>query len=134
MSSRKPYRWVEIQTRFTSGYPSTATMTIEAAEIDCLLVKIDTSMSCSTLADSTLAQLGEFGVKRLVLAAAAKMAGKPVLSEVRVVELGMTPPTVTIWVWNLVRPSGPTHSWARAWCWLLAETPRSEPPRNTGAV
>src|SRR5207248_11482738 len=106
----------------------------EAAGIVDFPVNIATSMSCSTLADSTLAQLGEFGVKRLVLAAAANMAGRPELFEVSVVELGMTPPTVTIWVWNLSPPRRPTHSWARAWCWLLAEIPRSEPPRNTGAV
>src|SRR6266567_7268640 len=91
-------------------------------------------MSCSTLADSTLAQLGEFGVKRLFLAAAAKTAGRPLLSETSVVVFGITPPTVTIWLWNLVPPSRSTHSWASAACWLLAEMPRSEPPRKTGAV
>ena len=82
----------------------------EAAGIVDFPVNIDTSMSCSTLADSTLAQLGEFGVKRLVLAADANIAGRPELSEVKVVVLGMTPPAVTIWVWNLVPPSSPTHS------------------------
>src|ERR1700730_8719535 len=97
-------------------------------------VNIDTSMSCSTLADSTFAQLGEFGVKRLFLAALAKIAGSPVLSETSEVVFGITPPTVTIWVWNLVPPSRPTHSWASAACWLLAAMARSEPPRNTGAV
>src|SRR6059036_1577005 len=91
-------------------------------------------MSCRTLADSTFAQLGEFGVKRLFLAAAAKIAGRPLLRETREVVFGMTPPTVTIWLWYLVPPSRPTHSWASAWFLLLAEMPRSEPPRNTGAV
>src|SRR2546428_10852419 len=97
-------------------------------------VKIDTSMSCSTLADSTFAQLGEFGVKRLTLAAAANFAGSPLLSEPREVVFGITPPTVTIWLWALVPPSSPTHSWASACCLLLAAMGRSEPPRKTGAV
>jgi len=34
--------------------------------------------------------LGEFGVNRLFLAAAAKTAGRPVLSEVRVVAVSYT--------------------------------------------
>src|SRR5712692_10358692 len=105
-----------------------------AAGIVAFPVKIDTSMSCSTLADSTFPQLGEFGVNRLTLAAAANFAGSPVLSETRDVVFGITPPTVTIWLWNLVPPSSPAHSWASAWCWLLAAIPRSEPPRKTGAV
>src|SRR5437868_13318610 len=99
-----------------------------------LLVKIDTSMSCRMLADSTLAQFGELGVNRLFLAAAAKIAGSPLLRVTSEVVLGMTPPTVTIWLWYLVPPRRPTHSRARAWCWLLAAIPRSDPPRNTGAV
>src|SRR6267378_4742345 len=97
-------------------------------------VKIDTSMSCSTLADSTFAQLGEFGVKRLFLAAAAKIAGSPELRDTSDVVFGITPPTVTIWLWNLVPPSRPTHSRASAWCWLCAAMARSDPPRKTGAV
>src|SRR5437899_7219572 len=99
-----------------------------------LLVKIETSMSCNTLADSTLAQFGEFGVNRLFLAAAAKIAGSPLDRLTSEVLLGMTPPTVTIWLWNLVPPSSLIHSRARSWCWLLAAMPRSDPPRNTGAV
>src|SRR3989442_11320932 len=83
-------------------------------------VKIDTSMSCSTLADSTFAQLGEFGVKRLFLAAAAKIAGRPELSDTSDVVFGITPPTVTIRLWHFVPPSRPTHARAIAWCWLCA--------------
>src|SRR5207245_7370842 len=94
-------------------------------------VNIDTSMSCSTLDDSTFAQLGEFGVKRLTLAAAANFAGRPVLSETSVVVFGITPPTVTIWLWNLVPPSSPTHSRASGCCLLWAAMARSEPPRKT---
>src|SRR2546428_10271193 len=97
-------------------------------------VKIDTSMSCSTLADSTFAKLGECGVRRLTLAAAANVAGSPLPSETREVVFGITPPTVTIWLWALVPPGSPTHSWASACCLLLAAMARSEPPRKTGAV
>src|SRR5205823_7872790 len=99
-----------------------------------LLVKIETSMSCRTLADSTLAQFGELGVNRLFLAAAAKIAGSPLLRVTSEVVLGMTRPTVTIWLWYLVPPRRPTHSRPRPWCWLFAAIPRSDPPRNTGAV
>src|ERR1700730_12155311 len=97
-------------------------------------VNIDTSMSCSTLADSTFAQLGEFGVKRLFLAALAKIAGSPLLSETSEVVFVISPRTGTIWLWDLVPPSMPTHSRASAACWLLAAMARSEPPRKTGAV
>src|SRR5690349_22205874 len=84
-----------------------------------LPVKIETSMFWSTFADSTLAQLGELGVNRLFLAAAAKMAGRPLERLTSEVVFGMTPPTVTIWLWNLVPPSMATHSRASAACWLL---------------
>src|SRR5690348_45759 len=86
------------------------------------------------LADSTLAQFGELGVNRLFLAAAAKIAGSPLDRLTREVVLGMTPPTATIWLWNLLPPSSPIHSRARSWCWLFAAMPRSDPPRKTGAV
>src|SRR5258708_6804509 len=97
-------------------------------------VKIATSMFCRTLADSTLAQLGELGVNRLFLAAAAKIAGRPLLRLTSEVVLGRTPPRVTMWVWSWGPRSRRIHSLARAWCWLLAAMARSEPPRNTGAV
>src|SRR5947207_14727761 len=95
-----------------------------------LLVKIETSMSCKTLADSTLAQFGELGVNRLFLAAAAKIAGSPLDRLTSEVEVGMTPPTVTIWLWHVVRTRSLIHSRGRAWCWLLAGLPRRDPPRN----
>src|SRR4029450_6584945 len=52
----------------------------------------------------------------------------------RVVELGMTPPAGALWVWSLVPDSSLTQSRARSWFLDLAAMPRSEPPRNTGAV
>src|SRR4029453_10310726 len=99
-------------------------------------VKIETSMSGRMLAASTLAQLGEVGVKRLFLAVASNTDryGSSACRSSRVVELGMTPPTVAIWVWNLFPDSSFTHSRARSWFLDLAAMPRSDPPRNTGAV
>src|SRR2546429_3679983 len=101
-----------------------------------LLVKIETSMSGSTLALSTFAQLGELGTNRLFFAAAAKVpsSGWSLLVSSSVVELGMTWPTVAIWVWYLVPVISLTHSLATSWFLLFAATPRSEPPRKTGAV
>src|SRR5205085_12212648 len=98
-----------------------------------LLVKIDTSMSCRMLADSTLAQFGALGVNRLFLAAAAKIAGSPLDRLTKEVVLAMTPPPVTIWPWALVPPSSLIHSRARSWCWLLAAMARSARPSTTGA-
>src|SRR5205814_1887039 len=101
-----------------------------------LPVKIETSMSGSTLALSTLAQFGELGTNRLFFAAVAKVpsSGWSLLVSSSVVVFGITCPTVAIWVWNLVPVSILTHSLARSWFLLLAATPRSEPPRKTGAV
>src|SRR5215218_3785768 len=97
-------------------------------------VKIDTSMSGRMLADSTLAQLGEVGVKRLLLAVESNTDryGSSWCRVSRVVELGMTPPTVAIWVWYFVSDRSWTQSMARSWFLLLVAMPRSEPPRNTG--
>src|SRR5690348_2457230 len=46
----------------------------------------------------------------------------------------MTPPTVAIWVMFFWSVKVWIHALARSRCGLLAATPRSEPPRNTGAV
>src|SRR2546421_3936499 len=93
-------------------------------------------MSGITFFASTLAQLAALGVNRLFLAEWAKTPISGLLS-FRVsseVLLGMTWPTVAIWVWYLAPVRSLTQSWARSWFLLLAPMPRSEPPRNTGAV
>src|SRR5262245_1941648 len=91
-------------------------------------------MSGSTFAFSTFAQLCELGTYLLFVAALKKVVLMPVPRFSIVVVLGMTPPTVAISAMCLLPVSVAIQALAQAWCLLRAATPRSDPPRNTGAV
>src|SRR4029077_7260550 len=105
-----------------------------ASRIGICLVNILTSMSGRTLAFSTLQQLVKLGSNLLFFAAPLNTGLMPVPRLSIDVLFGITPPVVAIWVMYLLPVKRATHWLARSWFLLLAATPKSEPPRNTGAV